>query len=269
MNIKVTNAIINYDVVGEGIPILLIHGFALDMHVMKGAYEPIFKNLKGFKRIYIDLPAMGQSKALNGLNSSQGILDAIIEFIDMTIDENFIVIGQSFGGYIAQAIINKIPERTLGLALLCPLVVADSDQRELPDHQLLLDNSKNIIYDNKENFDEFMSFSVIANQWTYDRFVSDILVGLNQGNDKLLEVIRMENYDLSPEPYESIKYYNKPSLIIVGRQDATVGYKDVMKLDSKFENMSLHILNGAGHSLQYEQEETFNVVTMDWLKSFI
>ena len=51
--------IINYEIIGEGTPVLIIHGWGISSHTMKGAFEPIFNRLEGYKRYYIDLPGMG------------------------------------------------------------------------------------------------------------------------------------------------------------------------------------------------------------------
>ena len=51
--------LLNYEIMGEGQPVLLIHGLACDMNLMKGCMEPVFSNVEGYKRIYIDLPGMG------------------------------------------------------------------------------------------------------------------------------------------------------------------------------------------------------------------
>ncbi len=269
MKIEVSKANMNYEFIGDGIPVLLIHGFSLDNNVMKGAYEPLFSKLDGFKRIYVDLPAMGESVETEGLKSSEDILDCLIDFADKVIgNEKFIVIGQSYGGYLAQGIVSSIPEKTLGLGLLCPLVVADSDKRDLPEHKLMIDDRKNINYEDKEEFEEFLDFAVVGNQTTYNRYRADVLIGLNKATSEILEVIREDNYELSPEPYETINCYNKSSLVLVAKQDGTVGYKDVMKLDSKISNLSISMINGAGHALQYEQEITFNDLTLNWLKEF-
>ncbi len=270
MKIEVKKANMNYEIIGEGIPVLLIHGFCLDMNVMKGAYEPLFKKLDGFKRIYVDLPAMGKSEEKEGLKSSDDILACLKDFIDKVLkEEKFIVIGQSYGGYLAQAIISLMPERTLALGLLCPLVIADSDKRDLPEHKLMIDDSKTITYDDKEEFDEYLEFAVVATQATFNRYKSDLVPGFDNATSDKLDIIREDNYDLSVEPYESIVTYDKSTMILVGKQDATVGYKDVMRFDSKFSNLSINMINGAGHALQYEQESIFNDLTLNWLKEFI
>ena len=44
---------INYEIVGSGTPILMIHGMGVDHRVMKNSFEPIFKKYpNGWKRIY-------------------------------------------------------------------------------------------------------------------------------------------------------------------------------------------------------------------------
>jgi len=152
--------------------------------------------------------------------------------------------------------------------LLCPLIIADSERRDLPDHKLVIDDRNNIKYEDKEAFEEFLEFAVVANQSTYNRYKTDVLIGLNKATSDILEVIREEHYELSPEPYEGINNYDKPSLVLVSKQDSTVGYKDAMRLDSNISNLSIHMINGAGHALQYEQESIFNDLTLNWLKDF-
>lgn len=56
------HGIIDYETIGQGIPVLIIHGWGISKITMKGAFEPIFEKLGGYKRYYIDLPGMGQSE---------------------------------------------------------------------------------------------------------------------------------------------------------------------------------------------------------------
>ncbi len=61
MNCIVTKGSINYEVIGSGFPILILHSMGTDHRSMKSWLEPIFNNLIGFQRIYIDLPSHGRS----------------------------------------------------------------------------------------------------------------------------------------------------------------------------------------------------------------
>lgn len=52
-----------YEIYGEGIPILMIHGWGVNHYIMSNCMEPILHdNSHRYKRIYIDLPGMGRSK---------------------------------------------------------------------------------------------------------------------------------------------------------------------------------------------------------------
>ena len=60
MRCNVKNVEVNYEVYGEGKPIIIIHGSTVDHRLMTGCMEPIFNNRDGYKRIYLDLPGMGK-----------------------------------------------------------------------------------------------------------------------------------------------------------------------------------------------------------------
>ena len=50
------NKSVHFEVIGEGQPILVLHGGYLDHRHMIDALEPIFDHREGWKRVYIDIP---------------------------------------------------------------------------------------------------------------------------------------------------------------------------------------------------------------------
>ena len=105
---------------GAGTPVLAIHGWTPDHRLMLGCLEPVFATRPGYRRLYPDLPAMGKSPA-NGVRSGDDLLAAIEDFVDSHIDGPFLLIGQSFGGYLARALTHRRPDQVRGLALICPV----------------------------------------------------------------------------------------------------------------------------------------------------
>ena len=59
--------------------------------------------------------------------------------------------------------------------------------------------------------------------------------------------------------------FDKPTLILLGRQDNCVGYKDAWNILENFPRATFAVLDRAGHSLQIEQEELFNSLINEWL----
>lgn len=80
---------------------------------------------------------MGASPAPASIASSDDVLAALLDFVDDEIGaEPFLLVGESYGGYLARAVIRDRPDQVLGLALICPIgkaAVEDADRR-LPSH---------------------------------------------------------------------------------------------------------------------------------------
>ena len=49
---------LNHVVAGSGSPLLILHGSRLDHRHMMETLEPIFEEIDGWKRVYVDLPGM-------------------------------------------------------------------------------------------------------------------------------------------------------------------------------------------------------------------
>ncbi len=70
---------LTYEVMGEGIPIVFLHGLYLDRETTMFFFEPQVR-FNGFERIYIDLLGMGSSIATPSA-SANSIFDSLKNFI--------------------------------------------------------------------------------------------------------------------------------------------------------------------------------------------
>jgi pimeloyl-ACP methyl ester carboxylesterase len=121
MHLEINGSFVSYEVIGEGTPVVILHGLGVDRAIMKGFLEPVFHNMNGYKRIYLDLPVMGESIAGDSLKSSDDMLKIVIYFIDKVIPNiDFLVVGLSYGGYLARGIANRRPDDVKGMRLVCP-----------------------------------------------------------------------------------------------------------------------------------------------------
>jgi pimeloyl-ACP methyl ester carboxylesterase len=255
-----------YECHGEGTPFLTLHGFMPDHRLMKGCYEPIFENLHGYKRVYLDLPGMGKSSSADWIESSDDILEILKVFIDEHIGkEAFILAGESYGGYLARGLLCDYKDQVLGLSLLCPLIYPNSQDRNLPNHQVLYKrlSHKDLDGDDACLFDEL---SVVQTDATLDRYLNEIKPGLKSANQVFLEKIQNKAYGLSFDVDRNLQVFEKPTLFIHGKQDAIVGYKDALNILGRFPRASYSVLDMAGHNLQIEQPELFNALTKEWLE---
>jgi len=132
MECKLDNINIYYDIHGEGLPILMIHGFTVDHRIMKGCMEPIFEIRPKYKRIYFDLPGMGKSKGEKWIKSTDDYLKITIDFIEKIIpNQNFIIVSESYGSYLARGLIKEKQKIIDGIYLMNITQGKNSGQKSL------------------------------------------------------------------------------------------------------------------------------------------
>lgn len=260
---KVRQAEIFYEDIGEGVPIIMIHGFSLDHRLMSGCMELVFSKRDGWRRIYIDLPGMGLTKNYNEICSSDDVLNAVLEFIDTIIPgQEYLVAGESYGGYIARGMIQKRQELILGAAFICPLIIPLVKDRTVEKHKIMKIDGKFIAQLSKEELEDFRSKNVVLDAYTWLRYNREVLSGGKIGDEKLLKEIK-DNYEFSFEIDQSD--FDKPSVFFLGRQDSSVGYKDALELINKYPRGTFTVLDKAGHNLQIEQPQVFATLVNEWL----
>lgn len=255
-----------YEVVGEGKPVLLLHGLACDMNLMKGCMEPVFKNRSGYKRIYVDLPGMGQSDAHFDFATADKIIEVLSAFSEERIEENFLLVGESYGGYLCRGLLGRQLDRVDGFMLICPVVVPQAKIRQLPEKNLMFGDEDHLNTLKESSRAAFCEYAVIADERTYRRHRQEIVVGLKRANYEFIDELR-KNYHFEEDFNGSIrnKTFHNPTLFVCGRQDNCVGYRDLWTLLEDYPRATFGVLDVAGHNMQIEQPELFESLTKNWL----
>jgi pimeloyl-ACP methyl ester carboxylesterase len=266
MESKVNKGIIYYQSIGEGFPIIFLHSMGTDHRSMKAWAEPIFENMIDFNRIYVDIPAHGLSNIEEGLQSTDEILSNILDFIDELFPyESFLLVGHSYGGYLAQGIMHFRLDRVKGICLIASALHVKN--RTLPEKEVfekdepLLDEME---HDIRTAFETLM---VYQNQQKFELFLKEIQPGrLLANRDFLNSNWREKGYYLKEKPFSKLSRISQPALIIAGKQDAICGYKDYLFFLDLFTNSSLAVLDGAGHLIPIDKRETVQLLLKDWLE---
>lgn len=258
---------IYYEVVGTGVPVVMIHGWSPDHRLMKGCIEPVFdKYNQSFKRIYFDLPGMGQTEGKEWIDGSDSMLDIIINFIDSVIPgENILLAGESYGGYLARGVIKRKPQYVDGLLLICPVADPRTHNETSPSLVVLEKDTEliNSLTDEEKRY--FEGLAVIQNKRVFESFKKDILPGLKCANYDFLSNCLGKNVPFSFNVDCLEQPFVKPTLMLMGRQDNAVGYKDLWSILEVYPRASFVILDKSGHNLQIDQSNLFNSLVTEWL----
>lgn len=237
---------------GAGRPVVVLHGSGVDHHEAEAGFEPVFEGVAGFRRIYPDLPGMGRSAAPVGLRSAEDVLDALLDFAaEVTDGTEHLLIGHSAGGYFAQAMAARKPERVAGLALVCPLLPG---VRDVPEHRVVVGSG--------ELGDEaFRRYFVVQTAEMLERYERSVQPAAALVDQAALERIG-ERWELPVGPGPA---YVGPTLVVAGRLDSTVGYAAAADLVDHYPHASLAVVDDAGHALPHERPELLRALVAEWL----
>lgn len=254
-----------YEARGEGFPVLMIHGFGIDHHVMTGCMEPVFRRRPGWKRIYFDLPGMGRTKGTDDVGNADRMLDVVAAFAGKMVPRGpFLVAGESYGGYLARGLAHKIPERLAGLLLICPVIVPERGGRTLPPHAAFVRDEELLAGIDPAWRAFFERMIVLQDRRRWERFQADIIPGEEAKDAAFLDRYASAGYGFSFDVDRGPPFAG-PSLLLAGRQDATVGWKDMLRVVDQYPRGTFAVLDRAGHGLEVEQQTVFECLVDEWL----
>ncbi|MCL2142663.1 MAG: alpha/beta hydrolase [Methanomassiliicoccaceae archaeon] len=104
---------INYEVKGEGIPVVLITGFGSDMPF----WDALLPYLNNYKVIMLDNRGVGKTK-YNGKFTAFDLTDDVLALMDHLSVFRAHIVGWSMGGCMAQELSLRHPERVISLTLI-------------------------------------------------------------------------------------------------------------------------------------------------------
>jgi len=255
---------IHYHQVGEGRPVVLFSGWALDHRFMVHHYEPIFERRRDWRRIYPDMPGMGQTPASPSISSQDDMLAVAIEFVEAVAPAEAVsVVGVSWGAYIALGIAHRLAPRLAGLMLVVPVVRGSPKSRDLPAHELLVGNP-HLVATLAPDEMQWAEIAVVQSRESLAAYRATIKPALAVADLPFLERIA-ERYEFSSPVERLPEVLPAPVLILTGRQDSACGYRDAWPLLDGMPRASYVVLDRAGHDLEDVQPRLFRALATEWL----
>lgn len=264
MEYKLDDLTMYYEVYGEGQPVLILHGWPADHNMMVTALEPIFRERQGWQRVYVDLPGMGQTTGGSWLAGNHDVLDVLVQFMDEVFPgERFLVVGLSYGGYMARGVLHEKHEQMDGMMLLAPTVPGHREERILAPHRVIVSNPEGLAQF-PPAFNEFFNSVLVVQDDAVLALQQDILTGIQNADQETLERIAQRTafnfaVDHLSAPFE------KPVLILTGKFDSIVGYEQAGDLLQYYPRATYAVLDRAGHGVHMEQPAIFRLLTNEWL----
>lgn len=240
--------------VGEGPPIVLIHGFSGDMNNWLFNIEPLAAKAPV---IALDLPGHGGSSKVLHEGSVRELADVVAATLDALGVQRAHVVGHSLGGAVAARMAADAPLRIASLVLIAPAhipgtrpsedflngVVEAQRARDLRPYVEMLFADPSLV--TKDMLEDMIRY----------KRLDGVEEALGMLRDRLLS------------PTESLSLATElaripAATVIAGRKDAIVGVPDEAALPAGFR---VHWIDDAGHMPQLERAAEVNAILMETL----
>jgi pimeloyl-ACP methyl ester carboxylesterase len=267
---KLDDLEVHYESFGEGCPIVFLHGWPLDHHVEAADYEPIFTRRAGWQRVYPDLPGMGQTPTRHGIDNQDRILEIVLQFLDRLLKgRRFVLAGTSLGAYLARGAVRDLAHRIDGLMLRVPLIVPADDRRRRPAFRALIEDAQAMaalapaervemgeILVQRAGYIDALRHKLRTFIRPAERMAASASADIRKDSAR---------YGLSFDVDALAAPFPAPTLIITGRQDTSVGYRDAWEILENFPRATFAVLDRADHGWPVDQRRLFEALIEDWL----
>ncbi len=244
---------------GKGFPLVFIHGFCEDSLIWKDFVQPF---LPFYQVITIDLPGFGQSDVQpeHRIETYREAVKTVLTTLNI---QQCILIGHSMGGYTALAFAEKYPEYLQGFALFHSHPFADSDSKKA--------NREKTI-----NFIQKYGTAPFLGQMLPNLFSEAFQKNNKTLIDKMIEeatayseagiVAGLEAMINRPDRCAVLAQSQQPILLIIGKEDTAIPYRDSLKMSDLAPITVLHILENVGHMGMFEATAITQKIIFDFLE---
>lgn len=254
----------NYHDVGEGRPVLLLHGSGPGVSAWAN-WRLVLQGLAGeFRLLAPDLAGFGYSAAPADMSfTRQSWLDQIVAFLDALELERVHVIGNSFGGSMALALAIAHPQRVDRMILMGSVGVPFELTAGLDavwGYQPSMENMRAIMrvfaYDQ----------SLIGEALVQMRYDASRRPGVHEAYASMFPAPRQRWVDAMAHAEQDIRALRQPTLLIHGRDDQVIPLSTSLTLLQWIDDSQLHVFGRCGHWTQIEHAAAFQRIVAGFLQ---
>ena len=274
-HVNIGDAELYVETEGEGIPVVLLHGGPGGTHHY---FHPHFSHASDFAQvIYYDQRGCGLSdyEPGEGYTIQQAVndLENLREALDL---EQWVVMGYSYGGLLAQLYATKFPESLAGLVLVSSMVSLNVE----------LEPTRQYDYISEEEQEWMQEINQMPDLTREQRMFNRYLNGdwkrqffYRPSKERIAEMARYEwvhDSELRHGIIESVyplelegdfDHFQVPTLILEGKWDLTWNTDKPEVIQSIHPNAEMVIIDQAGHNPFADQPETFFAELKNFIES--
>lgn len=245
-----TNHFIAYTDIGKGTPLVLIHAFPTDKRLWAEQSRGLAHY---FRVITLDLWGFGESSSVDGQAIRMSMYaDEVKQLLDQLHIQKAIIGGESMGGYVTLAFLQKYPNNVIGLVLSDTQAIADNAEqqakREKVAQEVLANGSAKLI-------DSFMPLALTADVNEQTRMQ---LLNILKTQSRTAIASALRGMALREDTSNVLANTSLPVLIITGAEDKLIPPQQSVDMHQLAKNSKLIQIPHAAHLSSLEQPAKWN-----------
>jgi len=253
----------NYHDVGNGAPVLLIHGSGPGVSAWANWRLTIPELAKKNRVIAPDMVGFGFTERPKDIHyGMKAWVKHAVDLLDILNLEKVSLVGNSFGGALALGLAILHPERVDKLVLMGSVGV----QFEITEGLDKVWGYEPSIENMKELLDIFAyNREIVTDELAELRYHASIRPGFQESFSKMFPLPRQQGVDDMTFPNDKINGLKNQTLIVHGREDKVIPFANATKLFNLIEHSELHGFGQCGHWTQIEHAAKFNRLVSGFL----
>ena len=235
--------LLNYRVVGDGHPVLFLHGFLESNRMWDNLTEDIAEK---YKCIFIELPGHGQSIEFNAEPPSiEGMVEKVKRTLLHITSNAYSIVGHSLGGYVALSLVESHPNFSSKLVLLNSHPWEDSQSKKTERERVI-----NVVEKSKELFIQTAIPNLYRNPNKQESNIKTLISDALQMTKTSIQdsLAAMKNRSDRTKVLEELK---NDCLVIQGQYDHLIDADKMLSLTSEL-NTKFTSIQNAGHMAHHE-----------------
>ena len=240
-----------YEDRGEGLPLLLFHGFPF---TSESFWPQLEKPPKGVRILAPDHRGFGKSAAAPGIATMEAMAEDGVALLDALKLESALVGGVSMGGYVAIALTRLDPGRVKGLLLVDTQSVADDEAGKARRESVAADVEKNGV-------------AGVVNGLLPKLMAPGVAPALKQRVEALMlaqsaQAVAAASRGMASrtDGKDILSRFSGPCSIIVGSEDVITPIEKAKVMEQLVQGSALDVIEGAGHLSNLEKPEEFAAI---------
>ena len=266
--VELHNQSIAFEDVGEGIPVVMIHGYPLNRQIWRYQWEGLANSARIIApdlRNHGETKVHGQNKLSESIHNMELLADDIAQLLDaLRISSPVVVNGLSMGGYAAFAFYRIYPDRVRGLILTATRARSDSEaeiENRIKAINIAQLQGVGAIVDSM--LPRLLSPKTIKHKPDLVATIRQIM--LNSSVEGVVGDLRGMMIRLDSIPL--LSKIQIPVLILAGKDDQIIPIDEAQAMNDLLPDSRLEIIEDAGHLLNMEQPEMYNRIVREFIVS--